>query len=543
MKRCFSFSVLWLFVSVFLNWRTVYACGLRNTAHIAKYANPGDDVTAILQELVNKYSTVIIDEGTWYLTPGIKLRSGVTIKGTDKNTSILKRKEEPFGIVGGMLFYTEKANPDIYSRKNPADDYAKSRIKYKNIHIDNLTLDFNRHPDVYSHQQMKGTNLYGIGLMYSTDCSVENCSFVDYMTPEANNGYPAIVFLQSDHCNVTNCQSQNITLVQSIYSENVTISGNHSENSVGTCIESICGKRCVVSDNYVKGVYWKVSCVGINTAGSKVHNNEVYAGANNISCLTLGHQGYELVNADNAVVENNYFISEGVRSIIIQNGANIEIKNNRLSCVLSEESPTPTFGCIVARGEVSGIRDLLIENNNMVAYGDKVYGVVTYAGSGCVKLNRNKIDGKRGVSIIADGVDIEIKNNIINSSDYTVTATSPKSLLIESNVLAEGISVKGGESLEIRDNHFLSISRSSYVYGEWDNVRIINNEFIIADNAVLEQLFLFNAERKDGSYDLSKFVTYGNLLDASIQAVKFVNFSGNNNARQLRSITIKSTEN
>ena len=60
---------------------------------------------------------------------------------------------------------------------------------------------------------------------------------------------------------------------------------------------------------------------------------------------------------------------------------------------------------------------------------------------------------------------------------------------------------------------------------------------------MLEQLFLFNAERKDGSYDLSKFVTYGNLLDASIRAVKFVNFSGNNNARQLRSITIKSTEN
>ena len=34
-----------------------------------------------------------IDPGIWYISPGIKLRSDITIKGMDRESSILKRND------------------------------------------------------------------------------------------------------------------------------------------------------------------------------------------------------------------------------------------------------------------------------------------------------------------------------------------------------------------------------------------------------------------------------------------------------------------
>ena len=89
-----SFILLGMLLSLLFNWNSAYACGLRKTVHISKYAKNGEDVTVVLQELINKYSTIIIDEGTWYVGSGIRLKNGVTIKGTNKTTSIIKRKDE-----------------------------------------------------------------------------------------------------------------------------------------------------------------------------------------------------------------------------------------------------------------------------------------------------------------------------------------------------------------------------------------------------------------------------------------------------------------
>ncbi len=206
-------------------------------------------------------------------------------------------------------------------------------------------------------------------------------------------------------------------------------------------------KGCTLKNNFVKGVLWDVSCVGVNTTDSKIYNNVVISGENNISCLTLGHKGFPLSAANNTVVKNNHFKSEGVRSILLQNGSGVIIRDNELSCVLNQKMPTSNCGCIVARGESMGISNLLIERNLMVAYGDIPYGVVTYAGSGNVLIRSNSIQGKRGISFLAEGIDAQVRDNDISCSEYSVSALSPNSLYIVNNVIKDGFMIKGGETL------------------------------------------------------------------------------------------------
>lgn len=501
--------------------------------HIKDYVNEGEDITSVLQNLIEQYSTIVIDPGVWYISPWIELKSKLTIKGADRETSILKRVNSHTQLQSGFLFYTDKTNIYVFTQNNIDDNYDENKVNFYDIHFENLTIDFNRNPSGSTKQQIEETNLFGIVFSHCRSCSIDNCKFIDHMNKETNSGCPAVVFFQSKDCRISNCYSEKVTMVKSIYSENVTIDGNYCINSVGTCIESVCGKGCTLKNNFVKGVLWDVSCVGVNTTDSKIYNNVVISGENNISCLTLGHKGFPLSAANNTVVKNNHFKSEGVRSILLQNGSGVIIRDNELSCVLNQKMPASNCGCIVARGESMGISNLLIERNLMVAYGDIPYGVVTYAGSGNVLIRSNSIQGKRGISFLAEGIDAQVRDNDISCSEYSVSALSPNSLYIVNNVIKDGIMIKGGETLYIKDNTFESITHASFIYGNWNKVIINDNVFNLASSYDYGSLFIFNAKGKDRNYSTSNFMTKGNILNNNKEMVYLVNYSYNDVASQL----------
>lgn len=507
-------------------------CIKKDVVHINKYAKPGDDITSILQTLIDNHSTIVIDPGTWYISPGIKLRSNITIKGKSRESSILKRNDFDARIESGVLFKTDRSNLYVFKQMNPEDIFDESKVKYSNIHFENLTIDFNRNPLIYSKDQLSENNIFGIVFSHCRECSIDNCCFLDCMNENSNNGCPAVAIFQSRDCNITDCYSEHVTFIKSVYSNSVTVSGNHCENSVGTCIELTCGDVSLIEKNYVNGVYWDVSCVGINSTNSVIRNNIIHSANNNTSCLTLGHRGYDHFSASGAVVMGNKLFADGVRSVLIQNGSDIKISNNILTCVLSEDSPTPTFGCIAARGDDNS--DIVIVGNEIKTTGDKIYGAITYVGPGKVYINKNKINSKRGIFIHASTNEIIIQDNEVKSSDYSICVSSPERIRISDNKLTDGLLIRGGSNISIHKNLFSRTHNSSYIYDDWGLISISENTF---DECLdIEQLFLINAEKKDSSFDSSNVSVLDNKIRKGPNT--FVHFSKSGQVRQLRDIGV-----
>jgi|GEM_PF-4392285 len=527
--------MIFLFGVFFYAPSPVVACIRANReVHINQYAKPGDDITVVLQKLINQNSTIIIDPGTWYISPGVKLRSGITIKGTDKEVSVLRRNDSDRIIKGGVLFYTERANIYIFTQQNPADSFDESKVKYSNILFKDLTIDFNRSPQKYSSEQIAKTNLFGIIFSRSKNCTVENCRFLDSMNESANNGCPAVSFLQSRNCSIVDCVSKQVTLVKSIYSIDVTVARNLCEDSIGTSIEFVCGDGGVLESNFVKGVYWDVSCVGVNTTNCLIRNNTIYSSSDNVSCLTLGHRGYEGFSASGTVVGGNNLHSEGVRSIFIQNGADIHIENNSISCVLSEDSSTPTYGCVVARGEDIG--NITIVDNEMSASGGKIYGAITYAGYGNVTVRNNHIKSRRGIVVFPNGNDIIVENNKIESSDYAICASSPAGLFVTGNHMSDGLFIKGGNRIVIEHNSFSEIIHPSYIYENWEDVSISYNTFSNCDK--LQELFLMNVENNEAFFDISSIKVSENEVTRGPSFL--IRFSGDKRNKSLHNVRVDS---
>lgn len=467
-----------------------------NVAHLNKFAQPGQDVTDILQKLVDEYSTVIIDEGTWYLSKGIRLRSNIIIKGVSRDHSIIKRKDTGT-LCGYMLFFTEYANPNVFTKQNTADAFNTSRLKFKNIQLQSITIDFNRSPNQYNHSQMTASNIYGVALIHSTHCSVSDCYFVDKMTPMCNNGSPAVVFFQSNKSSIDHCESNGVTFVKAIYSDDITISNNSCRSSVGTAIEAMGGRRCNVEQNIVENVYWNVSCIGVNNNNSRIVQNQVTGGAHNISCLTLGHSGYVLSSATGSVVEHNIFKTTGCRSIIIQNGNNISIRNNTCSCIINLESPSLTSGAIVASGENKNIFNISIVNNRLTNSGNGTSGCITYRGVGLLSVKKNTIQSPRGISVLSDEATPVISENEIIGNDYSIQSKSKRKLVIRNNRLGNAV-ISGSQDIRMTRNVFTQLSQPNYFTSDTPKLLICRNQVIDAAPTV-KYAFLKNKKAKGKS--------------------------------------------
>lgn len=457
-----------------------------SVVHINQYAKSGQDVTKVLQYLIDNNSTIVIDEGTWFVTRDVRLRSNVTIEGVDVNKSIIKRLDNG-ELKGGMLFMTEYLNPDIYTKLDKRDAFSQSRLNYKNIKIRKITFDLNRHPSKYTHQQMTASNIYCIAFVRASSCSVENCHFVDYMTPECNNGYPAVVFLQSSKSKICNCESQGITFCKAIYSDEIIFENNNCKSSVGTPIEAMGGRKITVIRNAICNVYWNVSCIGINTRNSVVSDNEVYAQDNNISCITLGHAGYALFSADNAVVKNNKCVSKGCRSIIIQNGHSLEILYNTCSCLIKNDSPILTSGAIVASGENSNIYDIAITGNQLSNFGEGSHGCITYRGNGKLLIKKNQVCSHRGVSILSDSVEALIVKNDFKCDNYSVQSKTKKSIVLSKNTFEDAI-ICETPNVKVVKNVYNNLHRPNY-FVSCPRILVIRKNRIIRSNKRVKVAF------------------------------------------------------
>ena len=503
-----KFSIVFLFLPSLL-----YGLGAsNNTAHLKDFAQSGDDVTVVLQHLIDSNRTVIIDEGVWFLSGEIKLKSNVTIKGINKYKSIIKRKEASH-LSRGKMFYTEKANTDSYINKDTNDVFHPGMIAYTNICFEDLTFDFNRSPERFTDKQFSH-NLYGIALIHASGSVIRRCRFIDNMNEQHHNGAPAVVVYQSSDVQIYNNICDHLTFIQVVFSNNASVYNNHCVQSVGTAIEFIAGSGHLCRNNRVDKVWWKVSCIGVNSTKCVVKGNTVHATEGNISCLTLGHEPV-LFRADFTVAQKNVLISNGVRSIIIQNGCGIMVKNNTCSCVINKSAPEMTSGCVVASGRRDGIFDLEIIDNHLSSTGDGNRGCVTYRGMGHIVIKNNKIVSNRGVNILSiENCDVEISHNEIVSSEYSICSNSP-SITIKKNLLYDGIQVNS-RMIDIRNNHFRYTTHYSLLGEQWEVVNISNNLIINATDKSMPFFFHINCSNTDSSYNYSHLVVKRNTYNRDL---------------------------
>lgn len=477
------------------------AAGIEHSVHIRDYAKSGDDVSTVLQHLVDNYNTVFVDEGTWFISSGIKLHSGTSIIGLGKDRSIIKRNDST-PLNGGFLFYTETINPDIYIQRNPEDLFNKELISHTDIVIRDLTIDFNRKPERYKDIELKSRNLYGIGLIRASRCVISGCSFIDHMTKTCNNGYPAIVSFQSEKLVVENNHCRNMTFLQVWNSKGVTVRGNTCTNSVGTAIETSGGLAHIIERNTVNSVFWSVSCVGVNSTDCYIAGNTIYGEAHNLSALTLGHEG-AYTSASRAVVKNNEFYTNGDVGVLIQNGHNILVTENNCSCCLSPSSSELSSGCIVASGNDREIYDIKVSDNNLTATGEGKSGGITYRGSGKLEIKGNDISSNKGISVLNQDCAARIQKNSIQSQYYTIQANCNR-VLIKGNILTNGI-VSSSSNIRIINNDIEIRSHNSFFINNRGKVSIVGNSIIPAESIPADRAFVLDASGR-GDKEISKAV-------------------------------------
>lgn len=326
-------------------------------AHVKTYCRRGSDISDVLQELVNKYETVIVDKGRWVISKPIYLRSGVEIKGASKKKTILVVNTQ--SIIDGnrrlCLFTTAKPSAlfgeDYMSF--PAAEYKEKR--FNDIVIKDLTIDVNRKPEFFSNRSISArvADVNIVRFENCKNCRLINCDFIDYCTPESFNNNSVVKLIESDSCYVDNCITKNCTFLLLLGGKGNNINANDGENSVGTWIETVGGCGHIISNNSIRNVYDYVSTIGINSMNCEIYGNSVKNdnGAE-ISCLTLGHSQDEskmpktgrsslYIKADSCYVHDNHFETVGQVALLIQNGNNIRVEHNYMSSLPEMENYAP----------------------------------------------------------------------------------------------------------------------------------------------------------------------------------------------------------
>ena len=456
-------------------------------AHIKSYCKRGSDVSEVLQTLVNKYETVIIDKGTWFVSKPIYLRSGVTIKGVSQKKSILKLN--PQAIIDGnrkFCLFTTATPKALFGEEYtsfPQSTYTKT---FKNIEIKDLTIDVNRRPDFFVAKKVSAriADLNIVRFENCGHCRLSNCIIKDYCTPESFNNNAVVKLIESESCVVENCVTSNCTFIQLMGGQRNVVNANKGENSVGTWIETIGGRGHVISNNYIKNVYDYVSTIGINSVACEVSHNHVdNDNEAEISCLTLGHSQDEKslpktgrsslrTKADSCYVHNNYLKTSGQVSLLIQNGSNIILENNYIASIPEKENSAP------ASLYIHGQRDNL-------------YGL---------KVIQNKIEsfGRRGSAFCGDCLNnAVIRDNIINTTcRYAIRLGRPTTTVtISDNTInvtdGEVVSADDVSILKITNNHFkgghlnLHYSQLEFNNNEWDDITAISRLELIETSEVL----------------------------------------------------------
>lgn len=457
-------------------------------AHIKSYCKQGSDVSDVLQQLVNKYETVIIDKGTWYVSKPIYLRSGVVIKGVSKKKSVIRL--DPQAIIDGnrkFCLFTTVTPKALFGEEYmsfPRETYQTKT--FRNIEIKNLTIDVNRRPDFFARINVSAriADLNIVRFENCCNCRLSNCIIKDYCTSESFNNNAVVKLIESEFCVVENCITSNCTFIQLMGGRNNVINANSGVNSVGTWIETIGGRGHIISNNTIKNVYDYVSTIGINSIACNIFNNCVNNdnGAE-ISCLTLGHSQNEntlpktgrsslLIKADSCYVHNNFLKTSGQVSLLIQNGSNIILENNYIASIPEKENSAPAS--LYIHGQRENLFGLKVIQNTIESF------------------------GRRGSAFCGDCLNnAVIRDNIINTTcRYAIRLGRPTTkVTISDNTInvtdGEVVSADEVAILKITDNHFkgghlnLHYSKLEFNNNEWNDITSISRLELIETSEVL----------------------------------------------------------
>lgn len=367
--------------------------------HLKDYASTNTDVSNILQKLVDENDEVIIDKGVWIISEVVYLRSGVEIKGVDREHAILRASEA--SIVrkrsNFCFFATTRMVRSAISWRNMSKSQYKHTIK--DITVANLTFDINRHVTYFRKHNLEIKD-YGVVAVRFENCngaSVKNCKFVDYCEYDASEDYInriALVYLiDCVNCKVSNCKTADCTFVYVVFGNCNIIENNEGENSWGTWIETVDGSGHIIRNNTIRNVWCGVSTIGVNSTNCVVKGNLVDNNTRKeISCLTLGHDDRKrtksTTKANGTKVYNNKFITNGNLGILVQSGSDLSIKGNYIQ--VSPKKSSSFHAGIGISGDESNFNGIEIKNNTINVISGFGFGIVGQ-NMNDAKISKNKI--------------------------------------------------------------------------------------------------------------------------------------------------------
>lgn len=478
--------------------------------HIKTYCKRGSDVSEVLQTLVNKYETVIIDKGTWFVSKPIYLRSGVTIKGVSQKKSILKLN--PQAIIDGnrkFCLFTTATPKALFGEEYTSFPQSAYRTKtFKNIEIKNLTIDVNRRPDFFVAKKVSAriADLNIVRFENCGHCKLTNCIIKDYCTPESFNNNAVVKLIESESCVVENCVTSNCTFIQLMGGQRNVVNANKGENSVGTWIETIGGRGHVISNNYIKNVYDYVSTIGINSVACEVSHNHVdNDNEAEISCLTLGHSQDEKslpktgrsslrTKADSCYVHDNYLKTSGQVSLLVQNGSNIILENNYIASNPEKDNSAPAS--LYIHGQRDNLHGLRVIQNTIESFGRRGSAFCGDCLDNAIITN-NTINTtcRYAIRLGRPTTTVTISDNTINITDgEVVSADEVATLKIINNHFKGGWLNLHYSQLDLSNNKWESISKESRfevietTKGLEFTTKVENNQLVPATGVQLQEL-------------------------------------------------------
>lgn len=479
-------------------------------AHVKSYCKQGDDISDVLQSLVNKYNTIVIDKGTWIVSKPIYLKSGVVIKGVTQKKTILKLN--PQAVINGnrkFCLFTTTAPKALFGEEYlslPPEAYSSKA--FTNIVIENLTIDVNRHPEYFAERGISAriADLNIVRFENCENCMLSNCLIKDYCTPESFNNNAVVKLIESESCIVENCTTTNCTFLQLMGGKSNVVNANNGINSVGTWIETVGGRGHVISNNSISNVYDYVSTIGVNSIGCDIYKNRVNNdnGAE-ISCLTLGHSQDEKslpktgrsslrVKADSCYVHDNYLKTTGKVSLLIQNGSNIILEKNYIAS--NPEKENYASASLSIHGQQDNFFGFKMTNNTIESFGRRGSA---FCGD-CINdaiIMHNTINTTCSFAIRLGRptTTVTIKENTINLTDGEVISADNVAI-----VKVTGNHVKGGwlnlhySQLEFSNNNWQDIVKESRfelietVEGLGFITKVENNQLLPATGVQLKEL-------------------------------------------------------
>lgn len=491
-------------------------------------------VSGLLSWVVGNESVkeISLPKGRFYIDTPVMLKSGLTLKGLGTKTVLVADRSYVQNYPNKfVMFSTVKQISTIQTKPFQYEKESDYRYNYHDINIKDLCFDLN-----YAGGDNKGGQMATIKIEDARNVTISNCCFVDDTAESDNHTYHAVYIIKSKDCYVKNCQTENISFVHIISSENITCSGNAGKSSIGTWLESNDGHNITYENNNLDGVMSMTSAISFNSKECLAKNNNITTKTPIVCGIVLGHPNTELIDnsADGCIVQSNSFeiLGNGKNDngVLVQNGEGIKVIDNKVR----------SSGNTIRVGQNG---QATIENNELILANVANSNLYLNTQKG-VLVKGNKItDTGEGVPADYNLVvylvgDATIEGNTIESnvrdSKYNLIWAAPKGnvkkLSIKDNSF-DRISIMGHvRNLSITHNNFTNIkghlfSNSVNVQGITEKIEISNNKVFWENVGSSDRLVYLTGEVDKNFNVVTDVQVYNNEVNAKDDKLIRVNFN------------------